>query len=71
MSACCPGAVAATLSALDGAGLARRRAAVAAIPRTALEMDEAECRRLTAAICGTAAVPLAEAAALAAPALAR
>lgn len=66
-----PEAVAAALSALDGAGLARRRAAVAAILRTALEMDEAECRRLTAAICGTAAVPLAEAAAPAAPALAR
>lgn len=66
-----PEAVAAALSALDLAGLARRRAAVAAIPRGALEMDEAECRRLTAAICGTAAVPLAEAAAPAAPALAR
>lgn len=65
-----PEAVAAALSALDGAGLARRRAAVAAIPRTALEMDEAECLRLTAAICGTVAVPLAEAAAPAAPALA-
>ena len=66
-----PEAVAAALSALDGAGLARCRAAVAAIPRTALEMDEAECRRLTAAICGTASVSLAEAAAPAAPALAR
>ena len=65
-----PEAVAAALSALDPAGLARRRAAVSAIPRAALEMDDAECRRLTAAICGTAAVPLVEAAALAAPALA-
>lgn len=45
-------AVAAALSAIDPAGLAARRAAVAALPRAALEMDEAECRQLTAAICG-------------------
>lgn len=64
-------AVAAALSALDPAGLARRRTAVAAIPRGALEMDEAECRHLTAAICGTGAVPVPEAASLATPALAR
>lgn len=65
------GAVAAALSGLDPAGLARRRAAVAAIPRGALEMDEAECRRLTAAICGTGAVPVPETASSATPALAR
>lgn len=45
-------AVAAALSAIDPAGLAARRAAVAALPRATLEMDEAECRHLTAAICG-------------------
>ena len=44
-------AVAAVLSAIDPACLAARRAAVAALPRAALEMDEAECRYLTAAIC--------------------
>ena len=44
---------------------------MAAIPRDRLEMDGAECRRLTAAICGTGAVPLAEAASPAIPALAR
>lgn len=48
-------AVAAALSSIDPAGLAARRAAVAALPRDALEMDEAECRHLTAAICGAAA----------------
>ena len=47
------GAVAATLAALGPATLAARRAAVAGLPRAALEMDEAECRHLTAAICGT------------------
>ena len=46
-------AVAAALSAIDAHGLAVRRAAVAALPREALEMDAGECRRLTAAICGT------------------
>ena len=45
-------AVAAALSAIDPTGLAARRAAVAALPRATLEMDEAECRHLTAAICG-------------------
>ncbi len=60
-------AVAAALSALDPAGLARRRAAVAAIPAAALEMDDAECRDLTAAICGTRAVPVPDAAVSAAP----
>lgn len=50
-------AVADTLSALTPDMLAARRAAVADLPRTALEMDEAECRHLTAAICGTVSVP--------------
>lgn len=45
-----PDAVAAALSGLDPARLAVLRAAVAALPPTALEMDEAECRRLTAVI---------------------
>lgn len=46
-------AVADTLSTLTPAMLAERRRAVADLPRAALEMDEAECRHLTAAICGT------------------
>lgn len=54
-----PEAVAGALSALDPTGLARLRGAVAAIPRDRLEMDRAECRRLTAAICGTSPVPAA------------
>ena len=57
-------AVAAALSAIDPAGLAARRAAVAALPRAALEMDEAECLHLTSAICGAGdAVSVASAAA--------
>ena len=64
-------AVAAALSAVNPAALARRRAAVSAIPRAALEMDEAECRRLTAVLCGASPVPAPEADASAAPVLAR
>lgn len=63
-------AVAAALSALDAEGLARRRAAVAAIPAAALEMDDAECCKLTAAICGTLTVSQSNTAISAAPALA-
>ncbi len=44
--------VARALAAIDAPALAARRAAVAAIPRDRLEMNEAECRRLTRAICG-------------------
>jgi hypothetical protein len=40
------------LSVLKPATLAARRAAMAALPPSALEMDKAECRHLTAAICG-------------------
>jgi len=43
------------LSALDPVTLAARRAAVEALPQDALEMNDAECGRLTAAICGAAA----------------
>jgi hypothetical protein len=46
-----PGAVAAALSALNPAALASMRAAVTALPKAALEMSDAECRHLTAAIC--------------------
>ncbi|WP_378948969.1 glycosyl transferase [Paracoccus sp. R86501] len=46
-------AVAATLSTLSPASLATRREAVADLPRAVLEMDKAECRHLTSAICGT------------------
>ena len=49
-------AVGAALSALDADGLARLRAALAAIPGDRLRMDDAECRRLTAAICGASLV---------------
>ena len=49
-------AVAATLASLSPETLAARRAAVADLPRDALEMDEAECRHLTAAICGAGPV---------------
>ncbi len=51
-------AVSTALSALDAATLAARRAATTAIPRDRLEMDDAECRRLTAAICGQPAIPV-------------
>ena len=44
--------VARALAAIDAPTLAARRAAVAGIPRDRLEMDGAECRRLTRAICG-------------------
>ena len=64
-------AVAAALSAVDPAALARRRAAVSAIPRAALEMDEAECRRLTAVLCGASPVPAPEADASTVPVLVR
>ena len=50
-------AVSAALSGLDANALARLRAAVATIPRSGLEMDTAECRRLTAAICGLQPAP--------------
>lgn len=49
-----PEAVAAALGTIDAPRLARARAAVAAIPRAALQMDDAECRHLTQAICGAA-----------------
>ena len=52
-----PAAVADTLLAIDAAALRRLRAAVAAIPRGRLEMDDAECHLLTRAICGAAPVP--------------
>lgn len=45
------------LSGVDAPGLAARRAAVAALPRGALQMDGDECRLLTAAICGTGDMP--------------
>lgn len=45
-------AVVDALSTLDPAALAARRVAVSALPRTALEMGKAECRQLTAVICG-------------------
>lgn len=45
-------AVAAALTALDPDSLAAARRAVAAIPRDALEMGDAECRHLAMAICG-------------------
>lgn len=45
-------AVDAALSGLDGAALGASRGRVAAIPRGALQMDDAECGRLTRAICG-------------------
>lgn len=45
-------AVGAALSSQSPAGLAALRNAVTAIPKDALEMNDAECRRLTAAICG-------------------
>ena len=48
------GAVATVLDRIGPADLARLRAAVATIPREALQMDDAECRRLTRAICGLA-----------------
>lgn len=46
------GAVEAALSGVDPTRLSRLRAAVAAIPRPALQMDDAECVSLTRAICG-------------------
>lgn len=51
--------VARTLRGIDPETLARRAAAVAAIPRRALWMGDEECRDLTAAICGDAALPVA------------
>lgn len=45
------GAVAAALGALDAGRLSAARAAVAALPKAALEINDAECRHLTAAIC--------------------
>lgn len=45
-------AVSEAMSGLTAADITARRHAVTAIPRTALQMDDAECRRLTAAICG-------------------
>ena len=42
------------LSGVQRVPFARARAAVAAIPRAALQMDDAECRHLTQAICGAA-----------------
>lgn len=47
-----PEAVTGALASIDAATLGARRAAVAAIPRGRLEMDDDECRRLTRAICG-------------------
>ncbi|WP_405402121.1 glycosyl transferase [Paracoccus sp. Ld10] len=47
--------VTAALSSIDPAGLAARRTTVANLPRAVLEMGEAECHDLTAAICGAGA----------------
>ena len=47
-----PEAAATALSGIDSAGLAALRSTVAALPRSALEMDDDECRSLTTAICG-------------------
>lgn len=46
------GAIRDALTAIDADRLAARRAAVRAIPRARLSMDNAECAELTRAICG-------------------